>query len=190
MRKLIWAINVTIDGFADHTAVVADDQLHDFYTDLLGTVDCIVFGRKTYQLMEGFWPKAGEDPNATRSTIKFADAINRLAKVVFSRTLKKVTWNNSRLVRDNMIEEVLKMKQQPGRDIAIGSISVASKLMAAGLIDEYWFLVQPIISGAGKHLLADLNQPLNLKLIDTSIFNSGVVVLHYDRAGDKQQTGN
>jgi dihydrofolate reductase len=181
MRKLVWAINMTIDGFADHTAVVADDQLHDFYTDLLGTVDCILFGRKTYQLMESYWPYAAQDPNVTQSMIKFADTINPLAKVVFSKTLNKVTWNNTLLVKENMMEEVLKLKKQPGHNIAIGSISLASTLLKDGLIDEFWFLVQPIIAGGGKHLIEGNLPQHNLRLSDTRIFDSGVVVLHYEK---------
>ena len=85
MRKLIWAINVTIDGFADHTAVVADDELHDFYTDLLSNIDIELFGRKTYQLMESYWPVAPEDPPATKSMIRFANTINGISKSSFQR---------------------------------------------------------------------------------------------------------
>ena len=149
-RKLIWAINVTIDGFADHTAVIADDELHDFHTDLLGNVDIVLFGRKTYQLMESYWPVAPEDPAATKSMIKFANTINSIPKIVFSKTLQKVAWNNTRLIKEKITEEV-----------------------------EYWFLVQPIILGTGKHLVEGIQDQHNLKLADTKVFNSGVVALHY-----------
>ena len=181
MRKLIWAINVTIDGFADHTAVVADDELHDFYTELLGNIDIELFGRKTYQLMESYWPVSPEDPAATKSMIRFANKINNIPKIVFSKTLDKVTWNNTRLVKENMTEEVLKLKQQPGNNLSIGGISVASHLMKLGLIDEYWFLVQPIILGIGKHMVEGISDQHSLKLSDTKVFYSGVVVLHYRR---------
>lgn len=86
MKKLIFAINVTIDGFADHTAVIADDELHDFYTNLLNDADTLLFGRKTYQLMESYWPQAQNDPQATKSMIEIANKINSLPKIVFSKT--------------------------------------------------------------------------------------------------------
>jgi len=110
MRKLIWAINATIDGSTDHTAVTADDELLNFHTDLLGTVDIILFGRKTYQLMESYWPNAPEDPKATKGMIRFADIINSMPKIVFLKTLNKVTWNNTKLIKENITDEVLKLK--------------------------------------------------------------------------------
>lgn len=179
MRKLIWAINATIDGFTDHTALIADDELHNFHADLLGTVDIILFGRKTYQLMESYWPNAPEDPKATKSTIRFADRINGMSKILFSKTLNKVTWNNTKLIKENITDEVLKLKEQPGNGISIGSISIASHFMKPGMIDEYWFLVQPVILGRGKHLVEGIQDRHNLELLDTKSLKSGIVVLHY-----------
>src|SRR5919106_465602 len=103
-RKIIFAINITIDGFADHTAVIADDELHDFYTDLLTTVDIVLFGRKTYQLLESFWPVAHEDSRSTKSMLRFADKINSIRKIVFSNALNEVHWSNTSLIKENMIE--------------------------------------------------------------------------------------
>ena len=180
-RKLFFAINVTIDGFADHTAVIADDELHNFYTNLLNDVDILLFGRKTYQLMESYWPKASDDPQATKSMIEFANKINSLSKIVFSRTLDKVSWNNARIIKSNIIEEVLKLKEQPGKNLSIGGLSVASTFMKQELIDEYWFLVQPIIWGKGKRLFESLNNSNRFELVETSKFNSGVVVLDYKK---------
>jgi dihydrofolate reductase len=188
MRKLIFAINVTIDGFADHTAVIADDELHDFYTSLLNDVDTLLFGRKTYQLMESYWPKASEDPQATKSTIEFANKINSLHKIVFSRTLDKANWNNTRLIKENIVEEVKKIKNQSGKNTSIGGLSTASIFLKEGLIDEYWFLVQPIVLGNGRHLFSQrdgspesLNDRINLKLVEVKKFKSGVVALHYKK---------
>ncbi len=180
-RKIIFAINVTIDGFADHTAVIADDELHDFYTDLLNTVDIVLFGRKTYQLLESFWPIAYEDPGSTKSMLKFADKINSMPKIVFSNTLNEVHWNNTSLVKGNMVEEILKLKNQPGNNLSIGGLSIASHLTKLGLIDEYFFLVQPIILGTGTPLFGNLSDRVDLKLIDTKIFYSGVVAKHYQK---------
>jgi dihydrofolate reductase len=188
MRKLIFAINVTIDGFADHTAVIADDELHDFYTSLLNDVDTLLFGRKTYQLMESYWPKASEDPQATKSTIEFANKINSLHKIVFSRTLDKANWNNTRLIKENIVEEVKKIKNQSGKNTSIGGLSTASIFLKEGLIDEYWFLVQPIVLGNGRRLFSQrdgspesLNDRINLKLVEVKKFKSGVVALHYKK---------
>lgn len=181
MRKLIYSINVTIDGVADHTAVIADDELHDFYTDLLGTVDIVLFGRKTYQLMESFWPVADQDPRTTKSMIRFADKFNSISKIVFSKTLDKAAWNNTTLIKENAVEEVSKLKQQTGKHLSVGGISLASALMKAGLIDEYWFLVQPIISGKGRQLFEEMNTRHDLQLLDTIKFNSGVTALHYKK---------
>ena len=179
MRKIIFSINMTIDGYADHTAVIADDDLHEFFTDLLDTVDVVLFGRKTYELMAGFWPYAKEDPGSTNSIIKFADKFNSISKVVFSKTLNDVSWNNTILNKGNMIDEVLKMKKQNGKSISAGSLSIASALIEKQLIDEYWFLIHPIILGKGKQLFEDLTQRSNLKLVDTKTLYSGVVILHY-----------
>lgn len=182
MRKLIFAINVTLDGFADHTAVIPDDDLHNFYTKLLGSTDIILYGRKTYQLMESFWPVADKDPRATKGMLRFADRINAMRKMVFSKTLNEVHWHNTRLIKENMVDEVLKLQQQTGSNISVGSISLAATFMKLDLIDEYWLLVQPIILGKGRRLFEELEHRIDLKLIDTVRFNSGVVALHYSRS--------
>ena len=187
MRKIIFSINVTIDGYADHTAGIADDELHEFFADLLDSVDVVLFGRKTYELMAGFWPNAKEDPRITKSIIKFADKFNSISKVVFSKTLNDVNWNNTILNKGNMIDEVLKMKKQNGKSISAGSLSIASALTEKQLIDEYWFLVHPIILGKGKVLFENLNRKSNLKLIETKTLNSGVVILHYQNIKEKQE---
>ncbi len=183
MRKLILAINVSLDGFADHTVAIADDELHDFFSRLLDETDIALFGRATYQLMENYWPNARQDPNATKSMLDFADKFNAIPKIVFSRTLEKAGWNNTTLVKENMVEEVTRLKQQSGRNISLGGISVSQEFMRRGLIDEYWLAVQPVIWRNGKRLFDGLNDKINLKLIDTRTFKSGVVVLHYLHEG-------
>lgn len=181
MRKLVMSMNVSLDGYADHTIAIADDELHEFATNLLKNVDIILFGRVTYQLMESYWPIAPSDPKATNSIIQFAHKINKMPKIVFSRTLEKVEWNNTSIVRENIVEEVIKMKRESGKNLSIGGISVSQELMRAGLIDEYWILVQPIIWGKGKRLFDCLTEKIMLKLVETMIFKSGVVVLHYQQ---------
>ncbi len=181
MRKIIFSVNKTLDGFADHEAVIADDELHDFYADLLIEIDLVIFGRKTYQLLESFWPTAAQDPNCTKGMINFANKINSVSKMVFSKTLNDVNWHNTTINRGTLEEEVLKLKNQPGKNISIGGLSVASVLAEAGLIDEYYLVTQPIILGKGKKLFPSLADRIDLELVETKIFKSGVVVLHYSK---------
>ena len=172
-------MNVSLDGFADHTVAIADDELHEFASGILDNLDMVIFGRVTYQLMESYWPHAHEDTEATGSILEFADKFNAISKIVFSRTLQQVEWNNTQLNRGNAIEEVMKLKQQPGGNISIGGISICQDFMRHGLIDEYWLLVQPVIAGKGRHLFDGWSEEGSLQLADTRTFKSGVVVLHY-----------
>lgn len=183
MRKIIFAINVTIDGYADHTSGIVDDELHDFYTGFLNSVDIILFGKTTYQLMESYWPNAEKDPEAARCEKDFARKFNAMPKIVFSQTLQIAEWNNSRIERGNLVEEVLKLKKQPGKYISAGSISIFQELMRHNLIDEYWFLVHPIFAGKGKRLFEGLEISNQIELTETKIFKSGVVALHYKNIG-------
>jgi dihydrofolate reductase len=179
MRKLIFSINVSLDGFADHTVAIADDELHEFHVDQLNTIDTVLFGRVTYQLFESYWPTAPGDPQATKSEIDFADKLNAMPKLVFSRTLQNVHWNNTILVKEDVVGEVAKLKQGDGKNLSVGGLSIAQTLANASLIDEYLFLVQPVIVGRGRRLFDRINNRSNLKLVDTKTFHSGVVVLHY-----------
>lgn len=180
MRKLVFAINITIDGFADHTAGIADDELHEYFTNFLDTIDITLMGRKTYQLMESYWPKAHEDPNATKSTNDFADKFNAMNKIVFSNTLSDVKWKNSSLASKSLLNVVSDLKNQNGKNISAGSLSIASQLFNANLIDEFWFLIHPVVLGKGKKLFDSLDIKSQLQLIDIKKLNSGVVVLHYE----------
>jgi len=121
MRKIIAAINMTLDGFCDHTAGIADDELHEHYNELLSNADTLLFGRITYQLMEGYWPTVVENPTGNKPTDEFAVLIDNISKIVFSRTLKNVDWRNTTLKREVTKEEVLALKQQAGKNILVGS---------------------------------------------------------------------
>ena len=129
MRKVIFAINKTIDGFADHTAVIADDELHDFFTNLLNDADVVLMGRKTYQLMENFWPVAYDDPQSTKSMLRFADKYNPIKKIIFSKTLAEVKWENSQLANKDISGIVSELKKQKGKNILAGSINIASAVI-------------------------------------------------------------
>ena len=181
MRKVIFSINITVDGFADHTAGIADDELHKFFADLLGDMGIVLLGRKTYEMMASYWPHAREDPKSTKSEIEFADRYNSIEKVVFSQTLNEVNWNNTSLNKGDLISETLKLKNQIGKSISAGSLSIASALAEKNLIDEYIILIHPVILGKGKPVFESLNRMIKLKLIDTKVFNSGAVVLHYKK---------
>ncbi len=184
MRKLIWQMSVSLDGYADHTEVIADtspeafDELFDFTTKQWDQMDFLLFGRVTYQLME-VWHKVPEDPNATKKMIEFANKFNAMPKIVFSRSLQKTVRENERLIRDNVIEEIIKLKQQSGKDLSIGGLNLPQEFIRHGLIDEYLLLLQPHILGKGKRLFDGLEEKIKLKLINTVTFQSGVVVLRY-----------
>jgi dihydrofolate reductase len=179
MRKTIYAINSTINGFADHTAMVADAEVHNYFGDMLDDADVILFGRKTYQLMESYWPNAWNDSESTESEKRFADKINSIKKIVFSDTLKKVDWQNSVLSEKDPVSTVSELKRQVGKVISVGSLSIASQLFKENLIDEFWFAIHPVISGKGPRLFDGIDINTELKFVDSKKLNSGVVVLHY-----------
>jgi dihydrofolate reductase len=181
MGKIAFAINITIDGFADHTAMIADEELHDFFTNYLKNIDIVLFGRKTYEMMAAYWPHADKDPKSKQSEIEFANVFNQIPKVVFSKTLSKVDWNNTELNKGDLIEEVKKLKEKDGKNISAGSLSIASQLLKQNLIDEFWFLIHPVILGKGVQLFENLNVKTHLKLLDTKVFGSGVIALHYEK---------
>jgi dihydrofolate reductase len=181
MRKVIFGINITINGFADHTVGIVDAELHDIFSDLLDDADVILFGRKTYQLMESYWPNAWNDSGSTESEKRFADKINQIKKIVFSNTLKKVDWQNSVLSEKDPVSTVLEMKRQEGKPISIGSINIAKQLINENLIDEFWFAVHPVISEKGPRLFDGIDFNTVLKFVDSKKLSSGVVVLHYHK---------
>ncbi len=187
MRKLVFSINVSLDGFADHTVAIADDELHDYATDQLEGQEAVLFGRATYQLFESYWPKAPEDPQSTPSIVHFANAINAKPKIVFSKTLQVASWNNTRLFQGDAVKEIRTLKQESGRSLAVGGIRMIQSCMQSQLVDEFWLLVHPVISGTGRRLFEGRNGPVNHKLLDTTTFKSGVVVLHYEPLWDTRR---
>ncbi len=181
MRKIVFAINITTDGFCSHTDMIADEELHKYFTDLLRTASLILYGRITYQLMVPFWPEVARDQSMSEVGNEFARVFNSLDKVLFSTTLKQVEETNTRLVRGNIVEEVLALKQQPGKDIFAGSLSIASQLSERDLIDEYRFVVHPVVAGKGPRLFDTVRpqESLRLDFLGSETFQSGVVALHY-----------
>ncbi len=180
MRKLIAAINMTLDGFCDHTAVIADEELHQHYTDLLSNSGTLIYGRITYQLMENYWPAIIKNPTGIKAEDEFAVAIDKIPKIVFSHTLKNVKWKSAKLANRDIEEEVLELRQQPGKDILVGSPGLIVALTQLGLIDEYQLCVHPVIAGRGLPLFKNINDKMILKFLKTKSFRTGAIVLYYE----------
>ena len=181
MRNVIFAINTTLDGCVDHTKQVADDETHEYFAALLREVDLLVFGRITYQLMVPFWPEVAKNQSMTKASNEFAKAFVSINKIVFSRTLDSAEDKNTRIVRTNLRDEILKLKQEQGKNILVGGVSIPSQLIELGLVDEYRFVVGPVIAGEGRRLLegVSLKERLQLRLVESKIFESGCVALRY-----------
>jgi dihydrofolate reductase len=180
MRKLIAAINMTLDGFCDHTALIADEEIHQHYNELLTNADTLLYGRITYQLMESYWPTVVKNPTGNKPMDEFAVIIDNISKIVFSRTLKNVDWKNTKLKKEVIKEEVLELKQQAGKNILVGSPSLIVALTQLDLIDEYQLGVQPIVLGSGLPLFKNVKDRINLKLLKAKTFGCGAVTLYYE----------
>jgi len=180
MRKLRWQQMASLDGFMEGPNreldwFVIDDEFGEYILEMFKTVDAIVFGRATWQMMAGYWPTSKQPE---------APMMNNLPKLVFSRTLKSVDgWQNSRLARGAVEEEVASLKRQPGKDIAVfGSTDLASTLLRLRLIDEIHIFLNPVVLGRGHPLFTDLKEKLSLKLLSARAFRSGSVLLRYQPA--------
>jgi dihydrofolate reductase len=181
MRKLIYASNISLDGCCDHTKQFVDEEQLEYFTHLTREAGLQVFGRKTYQLMVPYWPDVLKDRSATKADTEFARAFVAINKVVFSRSLESAEDKNTRIVRTGLQDEVLKLKQEQGKNILVGGVDIPSQLIELGLVDEFRFVIGPIIAGEGRRLLEGVNLPerLQLKLVESKIFKSGCVALHY-----------
>ncbi len=177
MRNVVFAINITVDGCCGHESGVVDDELHEYFTGLLRDSDIEIFGRNTYHLMYPYWHDVAADQLESKATNEFARTFDAIPKIVFSTTLKSVEWNNTTLLRSNLQEEIAKLKQQPGKNISVGGLNIAAQLAQSGLIDEYRFLIHPIVAGKGSRLF-ESGKNLTLELIGSKTFRSGVVELH------------
>ena len=181
MRNVIFAINITLDGCIDHTKFNPAEDLLEHYTRLLrDDADLLVYGRKTYQLMVPYWPDIAKSQSETKADIEFARTFVSKKKIVFSRSLASAE-DGTRIVRTNLRDEILKLKQEPGKDILVGGVDIPSQLIELGLIDEYRFVVMPTIVGEGRRLMEGVSLPekLQLKLVESKPFKSGCVALRY-----------
>ena len=185
MRKVIYSMNLSLDGFVEGPNreldwSTPDEELHRFWNDQTRETGTLLYGRRLYQLMADFWPTADANPSAPEYVVEFARMWMDMPKVVFSTTLEKVDWN-SRLVRDNVAEEVTRLKAQPGKDMDVGGPTLASTLIRLGLVDEYRLVVHPVVLGGGTPFFPALDNTISLRLIETRAFGSGFVYLRYRR---------
>jgi len=183
MRKIIVSMNVTLDGFMAGTDGELDwhfplwnDEMSIYFCDQLGKTDTILLGRVSYERMARYWP----NKTFTGIELEYADMMNNHNKVVFSQTLEYATWSNTRLVRENISEEVLKMKRLPGKDMIIyGSGSIVRSFIQDGLIDEFQIWVHPVFIQHGVPMFRDMEENVHLRFVKARTFSSGVVILYY-----------
>lgn len=191
MRKVFLFMTVSIDGYfegPDHDISWhnVDDELNTFAIEQLKEADLILFGRRTYQLMEAYWPTAAKDPTMSKENLEIANLLNNANKIVFSRTLDKVeekeNWRNVKLAHEFDSEEIRRLKEQPGKGIVVGGSDLAVSFIKAGMIDEFRFMINPVAIGKGTPLFKGINEKLNLRLLSTRTFKSGNVLLCYEPA--------
>ncbi len=180
MRKVIFGINITIDGYCGHETGIADDELHEYFAGLLRDSGVDIFGRNTYHLMYPYWHDVAVNGSETEVINEFARTFDAMPKIVFSTTLKSVEWNNTTLLHSNLREEIMKLKATARKKYFHRWTNIASQVAEWDLIDEYHFVVHPIIAGAGPRLF-ELVKNRTLNLVGQKTFRSGVVALHYKK---------
>lgn len=185
MRKVIAAINMTLDGYCDHTVGIADQELHQHYFELLDNSGVILYGKTTYQLMQ-FWQMLIKNPSGQKSKDDFAVAIDKIPKIVFSHTLKNTEWNSAKIATKPIENVVLELKKTAGKDIIVGSRSLIIQLMNLNMIDEFQICIHPIIEGKGLPLFDKIKNRTIYKLVKTKTLGSGAIVLYYQPT--RQQT--
>lgn len=187
MRKLVLFMHVSLDGFAadannDLGWILYDGDLQQYADEIVATVGSPVYGRVTYELMAGYWPEVLNDANESERNRAHAQWVDQATKIVFSTTMEKAEWNNTIVIKDNIAEEINKLKQQPGKDLVIfGSPGLAHSLMELNLIDEYQFTLNPVLLGSGIPVFKNIQHKTNLTLVKATPLKSGVVGLHYSR---------
>lgn len=183
MGKLIFGINFSIDGCCDHTKGMPDEEVHEHFAQLTRDADVLLYGRKTYELMVPFWPDVAKNPEGLpQSMVDFAKAFDSVGKIVVcSRSLDKVDGENTSIIRSNLKDEVIKLKQEHGGSILTGGVEIPSQLIELGLVDEFHIVVQPIVVGAGRRFGDHMNlqASLQLKLVESKAFQSGCMALRY-----------
>jgi dihydrofolate reductase len=185
VSRVIYSLSVSLDGYVESATgsidwTSPDDELHAFFNDETRGMGTLLHGRRTYELMASYWPTADQDPSAPATRADFARIWRETPKVVFSRTLDAVAWN-SRLVREGAVEEVARLKQQPGNDMMVGGATLASTLIRHDLVDEFRLFLVPVVLGRGKPYFPGLDRQIEVRLVETRTFGSRVVYLRYER---------
>lgn len=185
MRKLVLFAHISLDGFASDVNnslgfLTYDKELQQHADQIVKTVGSPVYGKNTYDLMAGYWPTVLNNPSADQHSLEHAKWVQEVPKIVFSTTMKTADWNNTRLIKSNVQEEIQKLKEAPGKDLVVfGSPTLSKSLMNFGLIDEYQLTMHPIILGKGISLFDSNTQMSKLKLLESKTLGSGVITLHY-----------
>jgi len=179
MRKVIAAFNTTIDGNCDHTGGIADEELHQHYSNLLDNAGVILYGRTTYQLMQ-YWQTLLINPSGEKASDDFAKAIDKIPKIVFSHNLKNTDWETAKIATSPIEVVIKELKQQSGKNIFIGSRSLIIQLMNLNLIDELQLCIQPVVAGKGLSLFENINNRTIFKLKKTKNFTNGAIILYYE----------
>jgi len=181
MGLLTFALNVTLDGCIDHRAGAADDELHRYWTRVMDSTGAMLFGRRTYELMENYWPQVARDPKAKASDRDWAKKLDAKPKYVVSTTRRDFPWSNTHHVQGNLTRAVKALKKATPRGVVVGSPKLSAALQRLGLVDEYLFVVHPVVAGHGPYLLSGLKPSLHLKFVSSTRLKSGIVALHYRR---------
>ena len=190
MKKLVLFMHTSLDGFVggpngEMDWINVDEEMFDYAGGRTKEADTALYGRVTYQMMESYWPTAADQPGATKHDIEHSSWYNKVTKMVVSKTMKGVSLPNTKIISDNLVKEIIKLKQGTGKNIVMfGSPSVAHSLMTENLIDDYWLFVNPILLGQGIPLFKGIRDRTKLKLAKANAFSSGVVCLHYEKESD------
>jgi dihydrofolate reductase len=183
MRSVVYSINISLDGCCDHTKMTGSDAVHKYFAHLLREVDVLAYGSTTYQLMFPFWLDVARNRSGTTDAMnEFAEAFAAVKSVVvFSKTLRKVSESHVRIAGASPEDEIRRLKRESGKSIMLGGVSIPTQLIESGLVDEFRFLVQPLLVGDGRRLLdgKGLSQRLQLKLVDSKTLGSGYLALRY-----------
>lgn len=185
MRKLIFFMHTSLDGFVagpngEMDWIKVDEEIFDFVATMTDKADTALYGRVTYEMMQSYWPTAGEQPDASKHDKEHSKWYNKVSKVVLSKTMQKTGLKNTRVISNQLHESINELKQQDGKNILIfGSPGASQSLLNEGLIDEFWLFVNPIILGQGMPLFKDISAATKLKLVESKTFECGVIALHY-----------
>jgi dihydrofolate reductase len=188
MRKIVLLMHVTLDGFVagpngEMDWIHVDDEIFEYPGKLTADADTALYGRVTYQMMESYWPTAGDDPNASKHDIEHATWYNEVEKVVLSNTLQGQNSNNIKIINGDVAAQIKELKQQNGKNILIiGSPSAVHVLLEHDLLDDFWLFVNPVLLGQGIPLFKNVKAVTKLKLVANTTFTSGVICTHYTKA--------